>query len=417
MAAIHKLTLLAISKLTRFRRYSDGGGLYLFIGRNGARSWVLRFMRNGRTREMGLGSADNVGLVEARHKAQEARKLLTEGIDPIEARTAARETQRLEAAKAITFDQCVEALIASRRAGWKNAKHAEQWRATLSTYASPKIGKLPVQMIDTARVMEVLQPIWAAKPETARRVRGRIEAVLVSAKVMGYRRGDNPAQWRNHLDQLLPARGKVRKVEHHAALPYQELPDFMTKLRSQQGTAARALLFTVLTAARTSEVIGARWSEIDWKNRLWVIPSRRMKSDREHRVPLSEHALSVLKAARDYANRDDEFVFPAGNRRARHLSNMAMLQLLARMGCGDLTVHGFRSTFRDWTAECTNFPREIAEKALAHIVGDETERAYQRGDLLTKRRELMRVWGEFCVQPLPGRTTANVITLSRHDHA
>ena len=308
----------------------------------------------------------------------------------------------------MTFDQCAETLIASRRAGWKNVKHAAQWRSTLTTYASPKLGRLSVQLVDTARVMDVLRPIWATKPETARRVRGRIEAVLAAAKVMGYRTGDNPAAWRNHLDQLLPVRAKVRRVKPHAALPYQGLPRFMVQLRAPQGTAARALLFTILTAGRTSEVIGARWSEIDWRKRLWIIPPNRMKGDREHRVPLSATAIAVLKTAHECANRDDEFIFPAGNRRARHLSNMAMLQLLARMNRGDLTTHGFRSTFRDWAAERTNFPRELAEKALAHIVGDETERAYQRGDLLEKRRRLMEDWAKFCSPPGAARRAANV---------
>jgi integrase len=403
MAAIHRLKTFEVSKLIRPGLHADGGGLYLNIGRNGARSWIFRFTLAGRTRDMGLGSANTISVADARHKAQEARKQLADGVDPIEARATALESRRVEAAKAITFDQCVEALIATRRAGWKNAKHAEQWRSTLATYASPKIGKLPVQMIDTARVMEVLRPIWATKPETARRVRGRIEAVLASAKVLGYRSGDNPAQWRNHLDQLLPPRSKVRGVVHHAALPYQELPAFMARLYCREGTAARALIFTILTAARTNEVIGARWNEIDWDRRIWMIPAARMKGDREggedHRVPLSEAVITLLKAAGDNPNRDDHFIFPGGNRRARHVSNMAMLALLGRMGFGSLTVHGFRSSFRTWAAECTDSPREIAEKALGHVIGDETERAYQRGDLLEKRRKLVQAWNEFCVGP------------------
>jgi integrase len=389
---MHKLTALTASKIDRPGLHSDGGGLYLCIGRNGARSWVMRYMLSGRAREMGLGSAGALSLAEARQTAAEARKLLTAGLDPIDARTAHREARKIEAAGAMTFDECADAYIASHRAGWKNAVHAGQWTSTLRTYASPIIGKLPVQAIDTPHVLAILQPIWATKAETAQRVRGRIENILDWAKVMKYRGGENPARWRGHLSHLLPARAKVKRVQHHPALPYRDLPAFMLRLRAMEGTAARALEWTILTAARTNETISARFDQID--GGLWTIASEGMKGNRRHRVPLSTRATEIVEIMRDFADR--EYVFPAGNRRGEHLSNMAMLNLLNRMGHGDLTTHGFRSTFKDWARECTNFPNEVSEAALAHVIGDETEAAYARGDLLEKRRQLMADWATYC---------------------
>jgi integrase len=298
----------------------------------------------------------------------------------------------IAAAKAVTFDECATAYIASHRAGWRNAKHAAQWTSTLETYASPVFGKVPVQAVDVALVMRVLEPLWSVKPETASRVRGRIESILDWAKVRGHRDGENPARWRGHLDHLLPARSKVRKIKHHAALPYGDVPVFMVALRGREAVAARALEFAILTAARTGEVLGTKWSEIDLTAAVWTVPALRMKAGAEHRVPLSAPALAVLRAMEKL--RDGDFVFP-GDRHAT-LSNMSMLMLLRRMGHADLTAHGFRSTFRDWAAECTSFANEVAEMALAHAIDDKTEAAYRRGALFERRRRLMQAWADFC---------------------
>ena len=407
---IHKLASNAAAKLDRPGLHSDGGGLYLSVGRNGARSWTFRFWLAGRPREMGLGSTNVLSLSEARQKAQDARKLIAEGIDPIEARNATREARKLEAAKALTFDQGADAYIAAHRPGWKNAKHADQWTSTIRTYASPVIGKLAMQAVDTPQVLEVLQPIWTSKPETAHRLRGRIEKILDWAKVMKYRGGENPARWRGHLDHLLPARGKVKKVRHHPALPYRELPEFMALLRDQEGTAARALEFTIFTTARTNETIAARFDQIE--NGVWTIGREGMKSDRAHRVPLCVRAMEIVDEMRGLVR--NEFIFPAGNSRGEHLSNMAMLNLLGRMGHGDITTHGFRSSFKDWARECTNFPNEVSEAALAHVIGDETERAYARGDLFEKRRKLMDAWANYCAKPTQ---TGATVTPLRQRHA
>jgi integrase len=294
----------------------------------------------------------------------------------------------------MTFDQCAKAYITAHRAGWRNVKHAAQWTSTLATYASPVFGTLPVQAVDVSLVTRALEAIWSTKPETASRLRGRIEAVLDWAKVRGYRNGENPARWRGHLDHFLPARTKVRKVKHHAALPYGEIGTFMQALRERDALAARALEFAILTAARTSEVINARWDEIDLQSKVWTVPAERMKAGREHRVPLSAPAVDVLKRMREV--RQNDHIFP-GERQAS-LSNMALLMLLRRMDQADLTAHGFRSTFRTWAAECTRYPREIAEAALAHIIGDATEQAYQRGDVVEKRRKLMDAWATYCTK-------------------
>jgi integrase len=388
-----RLTALKVERAKRPGMYADGGGLYLQVTEGGA-SWIYRYMLAGRAREMGLGPLALFGLSEARAKALDARRLRHEGIDPIEARRAMRAQVRLDAVKAVTFMECAEAYIKAHRTGWRNGKHAGQWEATLATYAGPVIGALPVQAIDTALVLKVLEPIWATKPETAGRVRGRIEAVLDWAKVREYRQGENPARWRGHLDKLLPASGKVRKIVHHAALPYAELPGFLVALREQEGIAARALEFTILTAARTGETIGARWSELNLLDRAWTVPAERMKSGREHRVPLSARVLTILEGMQSHRHADDGFLFPGG-KIGKPLSNMAFLMLLRRMGRDDLTAHGFRSSFRDWAAERTNFPSEVAEMALAHVVGSKVEAAYRRGDLFEKRRRLMEAWADF----------------------
>src|SRR6516225_8847806 len=382
-----RLTALKVTRAKRPGMYPDGGGLYLQITAHGA-SWVYRYMLRGRARMMGLGPLALYGLAEARAKALDARRLRHEGIDPIGARHAQAVQQQLAAAREMTFNQCAARLIEAMRPSWRSHVHAGQWETTLATYADPVIGALPVASIDTALVLRALEPIWTAKPETAGRLRGRIEAVLDWATARGYRQGENPARWRGHLDKLLPARAKVRKVEHHAALPYSELPSFLIGLREQEGISACALEFTILTAGRTGEVIGARWPELDLINKTWTVPAGRMKAGREHRVPLSARTLAILEAMQAHRHADDGFVFPGG-KPGKPLSNMAFLMLLRRMGRRDLTVHGFRSSFRDWVAERTNFPAEVAEMALAHAVESKVEAAYRRGDLFEKRRRLM----------------------------
>jgi integrase len=342
---------------------------------------------------MGLGPTHTVTLAEARQKALECRKLRLDGSDPIAIRHAKRVAAKLDAAKVMTFRQCAEAYIDAHRAGWRNAKHVAQWSATLTAYAFPIFGQLPVQAVDVGLVMRVLEPIWSVKPETASRVRGRIESVLDWARARGYRTGENPARWRGHIENLLPKRSKVQRVEHHAALPYGEIAAFMAELREQEGIAASALEFAILTAARTGEVIGARWEEFNLAQRLWTIPGARMKAGKEHRVPLSGAAIAVIDEMAEI--RQSDVVFPGG-KVGRPISNMAMLMLLRRQGRPDLPVHGFRSAFRDWAAEQTNFPAEIAEMALAHTISNQAEAAYRRGDLLQKRGELAEAWATFC---------------------
>jgi integrase len=383
--------------------HADGAGLYLLVGRRsvaghiGACSWVFRYMRDRRAHAMGLGRYPDVSLQKARQRAGAAREQLAAGRDPIAGRNAERTKVALEAAKAITFQVAAEQYIAAHKAGWRNAKHAEQWTATLTTYAYPVFGALPVGSIDTELVMKALDPIWAKKPETATRVRGRIEAILDLARVRGYRDGENPARWGGHLDKLLPRRAKVARVKHHAALPYGDLPAFLGVLRAQDGTAARALEFAILTGARTGEVIGATWGEINLAERLWRVPADRMKAGKEHRVPLSTIPIVILGAMLKAAGNGepDAYVFP-GAKRGQPLSNMAMTMALRRMGRGDLTTHGFRSTFRDWAAERTGFPAEVAEMALAHAVSDKVEAAYRRGNLFQKRRQLADAWAKYC---------------------
>ena len=402
----NRLSAVEVRTIARKGMYHDGGGLYLQVNAVGAKSWIFRFMLDGRPREMGLGPAHAIPLAEARKRATECRRMRIDGIDPIEARSAERTSRKLDAAKSMTFDACAGAYIDAHESGWRNAKHRDQWRNTLSSYASPVFGSLPVQTVDVGLVMKALEPIWNAKPETASRLRGRIEAVLDWATVRGYRKGENPARWRGHLDKLLPARGKVRQVEHHPALPYVELPDFILELRAQEGVAALALEFLILTAARTGEVIAARWAEVELRERVWIVPATRMKARREHRVPLAAAAAGIVD--RLQGGRESEFVFPGG-KKGKPLSNMAMLALLKRMGRGELTAHGFRSSFRDWTAERTSFPREVAEMALAHTVGDKVEAAYRRGDLFAKRRQLMEAWARFCT---PTIVKAEVVPIS-----
>jgi integrase len=367
--------------------YADGGGLYLQITEGGA-SWVYRYMLNGRAREMGLGPLALFGLQEARAKALDARRLRHEGVDPIEARRAARAQTRLDAAKAMTFQQCADRYIKDHRAGWRNGKHVEQWESSVRRFTFPVIGALPVQTIDTALVRKVLDPIWTTKPETASRVRGRIESILDWAKASGYRTGENPARWKGHLDDLLPPRSKLCRVEHYSAMPYDQLPGLLVELRAQDGIVARALEFTILTAARVSEAVGARWSEISGD--VWTVPAQRMKGGKPHRVPLSRRAMDLL----EMLPRNGDLIFP-GPKFGRALNINAPRKLLIGM-CHRVTVHGFRSSFRDWVAERMDFPSEVAEMALAHVVASKVEAAYRRGDMFEKRRRLMDAWAAFC---------------------
>jgi integrase len=392
---ISKLSALAVASAKIPGLYGDGGGLYLQVSANGSKSWIFRFKADGRSRYMGLGSLKTISFAKAREAASKCRELRLQGIDPIAQRGWVRTAARLEAVKNMTFDECRDAYIAAHKAGWRNAKHRMQWINTLHTYVSPVFGKLAVQAVDVARVTQVLEPIWSTKPETASRLRGRIERVLDWAKARGFRSGENPARWRGHLDQLLPARLKVHKVRHHAALPFRELPPFMASLRERAAVAARALEFAILTAARTGEVIDATWGEIDLGRRIWTVPASRMKGYRDHRVPLSDHAVALLDEMQE--TRSNEFVFSRHG--GKPLSNMALPMMLRRMGRSDVTAHGFRSSFRTWAAERTGFPREVVEAALAHVIGNKVEAAYQRGDLLDKRRELMAEWGEYCASP------------------
>jgi integrase len=388
------LTTKAVEAKRARGRYSDGEGLVLQVSKWGTKSWVFRYKRGGRDRHMGLGPVDALSLADARERARKCRRLLLDDLDPIEQRKGERQRLRLEAARGLTFMACAESYVEAHAAAWRNAKHRAQWGSTLETYAYPVIGELAVAAIDTALVLKCLEPIWVSKPETAKRLRGRIENILNWATVRGHRVGDNPARWRGHIDQLLPAPGKVRAVKHHAAMSYADLALFMGELRERGDVGARALELAVLTALRTGEVIGAEWAEIDLGAKVWTVPAVRMKTAREHRVPLSRRALDILGAMA----RESNFVF-SGGRKGQPLSNMAMLKTLERMGYGDVTVHGFRSTFRDWAAETTGYPNHVVEMALAHAVGDKVEAAYRRGDLFEKRRRLMDEWARYCARP------------------
>lgn len=419
-----ELSALAVSKIKAEGRHAVGGadGLHLRIA-GASRAWVLRLAVGTRTdakgntvvhrRDIGLGSYPEVSLAEAREKARELRRQVRDGIDPIEERKATKIRAQLEAAKAKTFEECANAYIEANRAGWKNEKHVQQWQNTLATYAFQKIGRLPVAAIDTGLVLSVLQQetgedkaqLWHAKTETASRLRGRIEAILDWAAFRGYRKGENPARWKGHLEQELPPRSKVQKVEHHAALAYVELGAFMAELRKREGISARALEFAILTAARSGEVRGATWAEIDLAGRIWTIPAERMKAGKEHRVPLSDDAVKLLEALPRIKGNNHVFPAPRGGQ----LSDMALTAVLRRMDYGGLTQHGFRSTFRDWAGETTAYPREVCEHALAHKLADGVEAAYQRGDLLAKRARLMADWASYCGQVV----ASNVVELKQ----
>jgi integrase len=399
MARTGKLTALDVTRAKGPAVLHDGGGLYLRVSATGAKSWVFRFQLDGKRRDMGLGPYPVISLAEARGRAAEHRKQRHDGIDPLAAKADQRQAQRLDAARAMTFEKCAAAHIAAHQAGWRHGKHEAQWRQSLTDYVFPVFGALPAHEVDVGLVMKALEPIWTAKPETASRVRGRIESVLDWATARGYRRGENPARWRGHLENLLPSKSKVRGVAHYAALRYSETVAFMNQLRQQEGLAARALEFLILTAARSGEVRVARWDEMNMTERVWTVPGQRMKAGKEHRVPLSDAAMAIIERVAEI--RQGEFIFP-GIRAGRPIGKLSFFLVLRRLERGDLTAHGFRSTFRDWAAESTAFPTEVAEMALAHTVGAAVERAYRRGDLFQKRRQMMDAWAHFCDGPAAG---------------
>lgn len=376
--------------------HADGGNLYLLV-RGNARSWVFRYTspEYNKRRNMGLGSLEAVSLARARELAREYRALVKDPqnpIDPISAAKAEKAARRAETGKLKTFSECAELYIDLHRSSWANAKHGQQWENTLKTYAHPHIGDIRVPDIETAHITSCLFPIWKTKTETAKRLRGRIENILDWAKVSGYRDGDNPARWRGHLDKLLPTPAKIAKVTHYPALPYEKAGGFVSALRGKSGIAARALEFTILTAARSGEIRGATWDEIDLTKRLWTIPAERMKMRRGHEVPLSDAAVSILKALPRTVS---PYVFP-GARENAPMSDMTLSKVIRRMGDRTTTVHGFRSTFRDWAAETTAYPREVVEMALAHAIENKAEAAYRRGNLLAKRSRLMEDWATYC---------------------
>lgn len=412
---IYKLTARQIETIAHPGRYGDRRGLWLHVSPTLTKSWVFRYMLERRARVMGFGSIELVALAEARRRAHAARKLLLDGIDPIDAREQERASLRLQAARSLTFKAAAEQHIAAHEKAWRNPKHRAQWRATLATYAYPVFGDLPVATVDTTLVMKVLETLWTTKPETASRVRGRIESVLDWAGARGHRSGENPARWRGHLDKLLPAKTKVRKVRHHAALPYPELPTFMAALRQREGVTARALELTILTALRTSEVIGARWDEIDFREKVWKVPAERMKAKREHRVPLSDRALLLLAELHAPDVDLSSYIF-RGTRSKSCLSDMSMLKLVKEMHPG-LTVHGFRSTFKDWCAETTAYPDIVSEMALAHTIPDKVQAAYRRGDLYAKRQRLMTDWATYCTRKPISRGKVIPLRASDHDRA
>lgn len=394
---------------------SDGGCLYLRVSSTGARYWIMRYSLHGKPHVLGIGPYPLVSLAEAREKVLEARKLKLEHIDPIAARRAKRAGVAVDAAKSMTFAACAEAYIEAHKAGWKSAKHQGQWRNTIEMYANPVIGSLPVAAIDTGLVLKVLQqkldgePLWVARAESAKRLRGRIESVLDWARVSGFRDGENPARWKGHLDHLLPPPRKTQRVVHHDALAYAELPAFMLALAEVEGIPARCVEFLVLTCARSGEARGVTWGEINLAERLWIVPASKMKAGKEHRVPLSARALEILVEMRFGCDSPDPraLVFPSV-KRGRPLPDKTLLKVLRNMGQDSVTVHGFRSSFRDWAAEKTSYPREACELALAHAVGSAVEQAYRRSDLFERRRALMRDWGAYCAT-LPGAAGDTVV--------
>jgi integrase len=399
---------------------ADGGNLYLQVSKgvsgNIRRSWIVRFvMPGGRQRDLGLGGLETVGLAQARKLAKQARELLASGIDPIDRRNE----QRAKAAAVLpvpTFDEMAKAYIAAHQSSWRNASHAKQWPSSLQAYASPVLGRLPVNLITTDHVVKALEPIWHSKTDTAKRVRGRIETVLDYATARKFRHGDNPARWTGHLSHLLARPSRIAPVEHHAPLDYKAMGEFMAQLRGRDGIGALALEFTVLTCARTAETLGATWDEIDLDEAVWIVPANRIKAGKEHRVPLAKPALTALHKVRAITEKiggkvaKSDFVFP-NDRTGSHMSSSALLALLKRMKRADITTHGFRSAFRDWVGEETNFPNDLAELALAHKVADKVEAAYRRCTMFEKRRKLAEAWASYCAKLVATKVDAKIIPL------
>ena len=407
---IGKLTALDVTRAKPAGLYGDGGNLWLQVGPTGAKSWVFRYTLHEKPRTMGLGPVKTVSLLQARELAADKRLLLLKGKDPIAEKRHEEALARLVAASGETFSSCAERFIEAHKASWKSSQHVTQWKLSLKKHVAPVIGDISIGLIDTPLVLKVLEPIWTNIPWTARRVRGRIEMVLNWAKARGMRTGENPARWRGHLENLLPKRARHIKVRHSPSLPYRELGDFMAKVRGHDLMSAAALEFTILTAARSMEVIKATWSEIDLHARTWIIPAERMKAGREHRVPLSTQAVVLLERMGKLRTHGD-YIFP-GTKFGKSLSDHTMLMFLkVTLLRGDIVTHGFRSTFRDWCAECTSYPREVCEAALAHNDRSDTEAAYFRSDLFPKRAKLMQSWADFCDAPSASRTD-NVIPIA-----
>ena len=395
---IEQLTEAKIRKICTPGLYADGRGLYLQI-RAGGRSWIFRFTLNGRTRDKGIGALADIGLIAARAKAADCRALLAKGIDPIEQAKAERTAGFVTVAgpSGPTFRETADKYMDEKLRRLRSEVHRKQWRYTLETFAYPIIGDMPVATVGTSDILTVLRPIWETRCETASRLRGRIERILARAAVEGLRTGSNPAQWRGHLKEALPERSEVSPIVHHPAMKFSDVPAFMSELAARTEVSAAVLQFLILTAARTGEVTGATWPEIDWHEQIWIVPADRMKAGRMHVVPLSTGALAALQTMQPLRDIGGGFVFPGRN--SRGLSSMTLLALLQRRMNRHLTVHGFRSSFRDWCGDVNGAPREIAELALAHVVGDDTERSYRRGNAIEKRRELMQQWSDFCLQP------------------
>jgi integrase len=406
VAALNRLTARTVASKDQRGRYADGGGLFLQVSKWGTKAWIFRYQRDGRERHMGLGPVHTLSLADARERARECRRQLLEGRDPIDARVSERARSRLEALQLMLFRECAERYHEAQQAGWRSTKHGCQWKTSVETYAYPLLGDLPVASIDTALVVKCLEPIWRVKPQTAKRVRGRIENVLNFATVSGFRQGDNPARWRGHLDNILPAPTRVRAVQHRAALPYAEAPAFMAELRAIKGLGARALEITILTATRSGEVNRAEWTEFDFAAKIWTIPASRMKGARDHRVPLTPRVLHILA---ELPRVDAYVLFDC--RLGKPLPKDSMLDTLRRMRSADVTVHGFRSTFRDWAAETTAYPNHVVEMALAHAIGEQVEAAYRRGDLFEKRRRLMNDWERYCDRAVTTAGQVNIVGL------
>jgi integrase len=405
----NRLTPLSVTRLRKPGMHPDGNGLYLRIKDGGARSWIFRYKINNGPRYMGLGVAGDppagVDLMEARRLADIARADKRAGLDPIAARDARKAEAAATAAKHVPFKECAASFHAAHKPSWRNSKHAKQWESTMEAYVYPLLGDVPVGLVDTTLVMNALEPHWTSKTETMSRVRGRIEKVLDWAKTRGYRSGENPARWQGHMKNLLPSRNRRRRIKHHPSMPYADVPAFVVKLPPIGDATACCLEFTILTACRTSETTRARWPEVDLDAGVWVIPADRIKGGKEHRVPLCPRAVAILKQMQGLHK---EWVFP-GQKHDTHLSDGAMLLLLDRMGHGNVTVHGFRSSFRNWAGEQTSFPSELAEVALAHVNDDETEAAYLRTDYFDKRRKLMEAWGSYATNP---RKSGNVVPMN-----